>query len=140
MTFIFKIIFSLTLTLYLNTAFGQTITKKQMTGKWRTNLANDSLKIGDTIFFRTDGYIQFDFKSNLDLKRHLWYAKCGNHFFLDNFARKPPAYESVGNWALSTLDNKTFLKTTIHSKTFTLLFISKDKKQSRFIIQGITSL
>ena len=139
MTLKFKIIFLLILTLSFNKSFGQTtITKKDLCGKWDIDSFADKMKIGDTLLFKSKKKANDTFlKRNGTLQKHTFYGHCGNKFFADYFRRKPPEWEIIGSWYLSTVDNKTILTMNIGNRALTFLFATRDKKQFKFILQNI---
>jgi hypothetical protein len=135
MTSNFKITILLTSVFLSDEAFAQTISTKDLTDKWFINFSADSSKVGDTIVFRKNKDLQnYQLKPNHDLKRHTWFAYCGNKYFLDYFTPKPSNWQTIGSWNLFSIDSQTELTLLYSDKLFSFLFVSRDKHTFRFVL------
>jgi hypothetical protein len=134
-----KIFFILMLTLGFSQLFGQaSLKKRKLHGKWDLDLSADSMKIGDTLFFKSNKLGNDIFlKRGGKIKQHSFYLRCGNRSFIDNFIPNPPAWELIGKWKLSSTKDKTILTMKISNKTLKFLLVGIDKKRIKFILQTI---
>ena len=132
-----KLFFLITFTLCFMQTFGQSsVTKKDLCGQWDFDSFADSMKVGDILLFKSDKKGNDTFlKRNGTLQKHTFYAHCGNKTFSDYFSRKPPKWETIGKWQLTTADHKTILTMTTGDKTLSFLLLSQDKKPIKFILQ-----
>ena len=141
---------TLLLLLFSYAAWGQTISKRELTGYWRSSMNVDSIKKEDTIIFTKGKKIDenFYFKSNHLLKEHIFFGHCGNKFFLDFFTPKQSEFATIASWHLDIKNEKTILtlstgsldekgNTFLWYKDLIFLFIYRAKDQLTFKLVDI---